>query len=508
MSIFPLPIFEADADPARRSEMSDAEVYARLKPPTSIVVRVGALKHVAELRYSGDAKPGCGSKLVARTWRGTEIVEMLTTTCSNSGCGKSVSRQEMLEYIENSGGRDYPFHTEGQILRVATVEDLNKWSEIQSSARTRVADVKRIVVESALPMKVVDIEPIFGGELLTVYFLSETRVDFRDLVRALAAEFHTRIEMRQVGARDEARLVADYERCGQHCCCKNFLKVLKPVSMRSAKTQKATLDPLKISGRCGRLMCCLRYEDETYEDLKKRLPKPKTRVGTVEGPGIVIDSKILVQLVLVQLEADGREIAVPVEELCDPDSCPQPSAEAPAADPLRGLSPDAVERRTNDGARRERGERSRERAQDAHRRRAESAEPAASGGDDEPDATSNASPAGGEVSTDGEPARRRRRRRRGRGGDEPRGDERPTTPNDGVREFKEPPAAGTDEPSAAGQGSDGDAGESEGPESPESGGSADEAGAGRRRRRRRRRRRGGGGPDGGSPTAPSGDGGA
>ncbi|MBL9150522.1 MAG: hypothetical protein JNM94_17685 [Phycisphaerae bacterium] len=512
MSIFPLPIFEADADPARRSEMSDAEVYARLKPPTSIVVRVGALKHVAELRYSGDAKPGCGSKLVARTWRGTEIVEMLTTTCSNSGCGKSVSRQEMLEYIENSGGRDYPFHTEGQILRVATVEDLNRWSEIQSSARTRVADVKRIVAESALPMKVVDIEPIFGGELLTVYFLSETRVDFRDLVRALAAEFHTRIEMRQVGARDEARLVADYERCGQHCCCKNFLKVLKPVSMRSAKTQKATLDPLKISGRCGRLMCCLRYEDETYEDLKKRLPKPKTRVGTVEGPGIVIDSKILVQLVLVQLEADGREIAVPVEELCDPDSCPQPTAEAPAADPLRGLSPDAVERRTNDGARRERGERPREKAQDTHRRRSERLEqtgerpeptdarterPAERIGDD---VTDDVTPAPGDATT-GEPTRRRRRRRRGRAGEDARGAEpRPSTGDGGEQPPSHAPLAGNADDLVRGD-ADGESDAPDGPESGESGASGDDGNAGRRRRRRRRRRRGGGGPS----AEPSGD---
>ena len=131
--------------------------------------------------------------------------------------------------------------------------------------------------------------------------------------------------MRQVGARDEARLVADYEKCGQHCCCKNFLKVLKPVSMRSAKVQKATLDPLKISGRCGRLMCCLRYEDQTYKELKSNLPHRKTRVGTELGPGIVIDSKILTQLVLVKLEHNNEEIAIPLEELMDPDSCPSPA---------------------------------------------------------------------------------------------------------------------------------------------------------------------------------------
>src|SRR5262245_2405213 len=121
MSIFTLPVFEADADPQNRTAMSDAEIYARLQPPKTIVVRFGFQKNVGEFVYDGDAKPGCGSKLVARTPRGTEVVEMLTTTCSNSGCGKSVSRQEMLEYIENSGGRDYPFHTNGRILRVATI---------------------------------------------------------------------------------------------------------------------------------------------------------------------------------------------------------------------------------------------------------------------------------------------------------------------------------------------------------------------------------------------------
>ncbi len=445
VSIFPLPVFEADRDPSHRDALTDAEAYERLKPPTSIVVRIGRMKHVGEYPYRGDAKPGCGSKLVARTHRGTEIVEMLTTTCGNSGCSKSVSRQEMLEYIENSGGRDYPFHTDGQVLRVATIEDLNRWSEVQAATAARVRDVKRIVVESGLPMKVVDVEPVLGQEHLTVYFMSEDRVDFRELVRRLAAEFQSRIEMRQVGARDEARLVADYERCGQHCCCKNFLKVLKPISMRSAKVQKATLDPLKISGRCGRLMCCLRYEDETYEDLKKRLPRNKTRVGTSEGPGIVIDGKILVQLVLVQLEHDGREIAVPVEELMDPETCPKPKAAAEAqpesgdangggrtstssggprerrgggrrgtesrrSDPLRGLSADEVARRVGDRDRAERGERPRAEQQDAYRANAE-----AESGAESPQPSAEGAEGDAESAGDGQPRRRRRRRRRGGG---------------------------------------------------------------------------------------------
>jgi len=352
MSIMPLPVFEADADPRHRSAMTDEEIYARLEPPKTIVVRFGRMKLVGEFPYDGDAKPGCGSKLVSRTHRGTEITEMLTSTCPNSGCSKSVSRQEMLAYIENSGGKDFPFHTDGRILRVATIDDLNRQSELQGQKKTeQVKYCKAQIAELELDMKLVDVEPILGEELLTFYFLAEERVDFRELVRRLASEFKTRIEMRQVGARDEARLVADYERCGQYCCCKNFLKLLKPVSMRLAKEQKATLDPLKISGRCGRLMCCLRYEDATYAELKANLPKRGKRVGTSEGPGVVVETRILVQLALVRLEHNNEEIAVPVEELMSPDDCPKPGAPKPRyaefdeSDPMRGMSPEKVTER-------------------------------------------------------------------------------------------------------------------------------------------------------------------
>src|SRR6185369_11271848 len=147
------------------------------------------------------------------------------------------------------------------------------------------------------------------------HFASEEWVDFRELVRRLAHEYQTRIEMHQVNARDEARVTADYEKCGQHCCCRQFLKVLKPISMRSAKVQKATLDPTKISGRCGRLMCCLRYEDETYESLRKKLPHKQTRMMTEDGSGTVIDSQILTQLVLVRLDQQEAPQAYPLENI-------------------------------------------------------------------------------------------------------------------------------------------------------------------------------------------------
>ncbi|QOJ16693.1 MAG: hypothetical protein HRU76_03430 [Phycisphaeraceae bacterium] len=551
MAIHPLPVFEADADPARRDAMTDREIYERLEVPKSLVVKFGAMKMIAEFRYEGGVKPGCGTKLVARTHRGTELVEMLTTTCENSGCSKSITRREMLEYIENSGGRDFPFHTNGLILRVATIDDLNRAGALEAKRPQWVKEIKQLVRERGLDvqMKVVDVEPILGEEILTVYYMSEERVDFRDLVKELAARYGTRIEMRQVGARDEARLVADYERCGQHCCCKNFLKVLKPISMRAAKMQKATLDPLKISGRCGRLMCCLRYEDQTYQQLKKNLPHRKTRVGTPEGPGIVLDSKILAQLVLVQLEHNGEEIAVPVEELSDPETCPRPSeggarrfARVEPEDPLRGMTEDEVEERVSgssagerrggeersrrgDDRRRDRGPRddrgaarpdggearggeprpSRADRQDRYRQRSQRLEreqptsPSESSPEDalRSDETVSArqpevdQPAdhrledGAAASGEGVQRRRERGRRRRRRG---RG-ERP----DGERGMTAGPdsGVGSDRPAAPEGGGD--------PGVEDGGGSG--AGEGRQggpRRRRRRRRRGGGGrgPDG------------
>jgi cell fate regulator YaaT (PSP1 superfamily) len=399
VSIFPLPIFERDADPAHRDALTDAETYARLKPPTSIVVKFGSMRLIGEYPYDGDAKPGCGSKIVVRTHRGTELAEMLTTTCPNSGCSKSISRREMLEYVENSGGKDYPFHTNGRVIRVATVEDLNAWSALRDRfARPELAAVRERAEAMGFTMKIVEVEPVLGGEHVVVHYLSEERVDFRELVPQLARHFGARVEMHQIGARDEARLTADYEKCGQHCCCKNFLKVLKPVSMRSAKTQKASLDPLKISGRCGRLMCCLRYEDETYEELKKRLPHRKTRVGTSEGPGTVIDGKILVQLVLVRLDHNGQDIAVPVEELLPPDACPQPAAQP---DPMRGLDRRSVERRLRD-----RGNAPPKPKQEPRQEPGPTASPA-------PDSASEPQAQG--ASPDGAPRKKRRRRRRGKG---------------------------------------------------------------------------------------------
>ena len=305
-SITPLPVL---------LEEDDRKIYEKLEPPKSIVVRYGFQEMVAELPYDGKEKPGCGTKLVARTDRGIELVEMLTTTCANAGCGKSVSRKEMLEYIENSGGKAYPFTTQGRILRVASIEDIHEQSLLDNRKPEMIKFSKTFIAELDLPIRLVDIELLLGGERIIFHYTADHWVDFRELVRRFASEYQTWIEMHQVNAREEARLVADYERCGQHCCCKQFLKVLKPVSMRSAKVQKATLDPTKISGRCGRLMCCLRYEDQTYETLRKSLPHRQSRVITEDGTGTVIDTQILTQLVMVRLDNQPAPAAYPMENI-------------------------------------------------------------------------------------------------------------------------------------------------------------------------------------------------
>jgi cell fate regulator YaaT (PSP1 superfamily) len=158
-------------------------------------------------------------------------------------------------------------------------------------------------------MRLVDIEHLFGGERVVIYYLSENRVDFRELVKVLAKEFQTRIEMRQIGVRDEAKLLADYGDCGKPVCCNTHLSEMPPVSMKMAKLQKATLDPSKISGRCGRLKCCLRYEYDTYKDLQKDLPPVGSEIITNTGRAKVLAQEILTSQVLIETE-DGRRITI------------------------------------------------------------------------------------------------------------------------------------------------------------------------------------------------------
>ena len=163
-------------------------------------------------------------------------------------------------------------------------------------------------------MELVDVEHLFGGERIVFYFLAEKRVDFRELVKDLAREYQTRIEMRQIGVRDEAKLLADYGDCGKPVCCNTHMTTMPPVSMRMAKLQKSTLDPSKISGRCGRLKCCLRFEQDVYEEFQGQLPAVGARVLTAKGQGRVLAQEVLARKVLVEFE-DGRRIPVAAVEI-------------------------------------------------------------------------------------------------------------------------------------------------------------------------------------------------
>lgn len=170
------------------------------------------------------------------------------------------------------------------------------------------------VAELGLQMELVDLEHLFGGERIVIYYLAEDRIDFRDLVKQLAAEFQTRIEMRQIGVRDEAKLLADYGDCGKPVCCNTHLDDMPPVSMKMAKMQKATLDPTKISGRCGRLKCCLRYEYDTYNELRKDLPPVGSEIITGNGRGRILGHEILAQQLLVEME-DRRRMLIDATEV-------------------------------------------------------------------------------------------------------------------------------------------------------------------------------------------------
>lgn len=278
--------------------------------PTT-AVRFGAMQWLGEFQYRPGTTFRCGAKVVARTDRGTEIGQQVSLSCN--GCSKQVTREHIKSYIDSSGPEFYRLHA-GEIIREATEEDLKRQQELNANVVAELDHAALLAAQMQLDMKMVQVEHLVGGERIVYYFKSPGRVDFRELSRRLRAHHRRRVELRQVGARDEARLVADYEICGRECCCKNFLKKLRPVSMRMAKLQKSTLDPASVSGRCGRLRCCLRYEHEGYEDLNGKLPRLRTQVETEYGDGVVVDRQVLTQLLLVEL-ADGRQVTIPAEEV-------------------------------------------------------------------------------------------------------------------------------------------------------------------------------------------------
>jgi cell fate regulator YaaT (PSP1 superfamily) len=248
-------------------------------------VRYGAMDKTAAFTV-GEFSLQVGSDVIVRTQRGVEW-------------GRVVLLREQKPGDEKRSG---------EVLRKAAPADHEKQVDItERREQEELKTCRRLIAQHKLPMKLVCVEHLFGGNKIIFYFLSDGRVDFRQLVKDLAKEYRTRIEMRQIGVRDEARLMGQIGPCGKELCCRTFLSVLKPVPMKLAKDQKSTLDPAKISGTCGRLKCCLKYEEQLYKDLKRQLPRRGTKVKTDKGKGIVVDYQIIGQTVDVELPDGARQ---------------------------------------------------------------------------------------------------------------------------------------------------------------------------------------------------------
>ncbi len=191
-------------------------------------------------------------------------------------------------------------------LRNATEKDIKKVEENKEKAKDAFKICEEKVLAHALDMKLIEAQYSFDGSKLIFFFTSDGRVDFRELVKDLAATFHTRIELRQIGVRDEARMLGGIGICGQPFCCSRFLNGFQPVSIKMAKEQGLSLNPTKISGSCGRLMCCLKYEQDAYEYLLKKTPSVGSVVKTEAGTGVVVDVNVITGNLIVKIdENDG-----------------------------------------------------------------------------------------------------------------------------------------------------------------------------------------------------------
>ena len=193
-------------------------------------------------------------------------------------------------------------HPLKKMLRVATKDDLRKLEENAKKEKDAQGIFEQKVIEHELEMKLVDVEYTLDNSKIIFYFTADGRVDFRSLVKDLASVFRTRIELRQIGVRDESKMIGGLGVCGRPFCCNSFLGEFQPVSIKMAKDQGLSLSPTKISGTCGRLMCCLKYEQDAYVDLLKRTPKVGAIVKTPEGKGVVTESNLLSQTLKVKLD--------------------------------------------------------------------------------------------------------------------------------------------------------------------------------------------------------------
>ena len=241
-------------------------------------------------------KYAVGSYVIVTTSRGTE-------------CGEVAS--------ENHNVPDSSIIGElKEVTRSATEDDLKKMRENRHKESVAFVYCEKRIAERGLEMKLVDVEVTFDGSKILFFFTADGRIDFRELVKDLAAEFHTRIELRQIGVRDEAKMVGGLGICGQPFCCSRFLSDFQPVSIKMAKEQGLSLNPTKISGSCGRLMCCLKYEQNAYEYLDKITPRNGSYVETPEGKGTVTDVSLLTGKLKVALDdSEGLPITVHRDEV-------------------------------------------------------------------------------------------------------------------------------------------------------------------------------------------------
>ena len=244
-----------------------------------------------------DIKVRKGDKVVVETVRGTEC-----GTASSSV--KEVEEDEVVLPLK-------------PIKRIATEEDVKRLEENKVKEKSAYDICLKKIEEHELEMNLTEVEYTFDGSKIIFYFTADGRVDFRELVKDLASEFHTRIELRQIGVRDEAKMIGGLGICGRPFCCSTFLNDFHSVSIKMAKEQGLSLSPGKISGTCGRLMCCLKYEQNSYEYLNKITPQKGTVVDCREGRGVVVESAVLTGKLKVQLDnmPEGAPVIVNREEV-------------------------------------------------------------------------------------------------------------------------------------------------------------------------------------------------
>lgn len=245
----------------------------------------------------GEFEPQSGEYVIVETVRGVELGEVVTGI-------REVSDEQMAAPLKS-------------VIRVATEQDVQHAKENEAKEKDALRICQEKVLEHGLDMKLVNAEYTFDNSKIQFYFTSNGRVDFRMLVKDLAAIFKTRIDLRQIGVRDEAKMLGGLGPCGRVICCGSFLGDFQPVSIKMAKEQNLSLNPTKISGVCGRLMCCLKYEQDTYEATRKRMPKPGKEVTTPDGVGTVWDVNVIKETVRVRIQkGDSGELKdYPLEDV-------------------------------------------------------------------------------------------------------------------------------------------------------------------------------------------------